>query len=194
MVRCDVSAAVAAASQPTRRCARPPRPAVSTTRSAPTSPSAGAKPVPLAEVSSLVTGVAGLRLAADAVLDLWQREDGQAPGDRAGARGELLASSERRARLVRRPRGQHRRPQARCATRSAHDLAADGRLVDAVRSDLRLADGRASATAVRMIWTGDHLDAARRLQATLVGPARAVSSTARRRASCWLVSVAWTMP
>jgi hypothetical protein len=26
-----------------------------------------------------------------------------------------------------------------------------------------------------MIWTGDHLDAARRLQATLVGPARAVT-------------------
>jgi hypothetical protein len=26
---------------------------------------------------------------------------------------------------------------------------------------------------VRMIWTGDHLDAARRLQDALVGPARA---------------------
>jgi hypothetical protein len=59
------------------------------------------------------------------------------------------------------------------------DLAADGRLVDAVRTNLRLADGRASATAVRMIWTGDHLDAARRLQATLVGPARAVTNLRR---------------
>ena len=134
----------------------------------------GAKPVPLPEVTSLVTGVAGLRLAADAVLDLWQREDGQAPGDRAGARGELLSSSE----AVRRwyedfaasivSRGQVRDPLQ-------HDLAADGRLVDAVRTDLRLADGRASSTAVRMIWTGDHLDAARRLQTTLVGPARAVT-------------------
>ena len=26
-----------------------------------------------------------------------------------------------------------------------------------------------------MIWTGDHLDAARRLQATLVGPAQTVT-------------------
>jgi len=26
---------------------------------------------------------------------------------------------------------------------------------------------------VRVIWTGDHIDAARRLQETLVGPARA---------------------
>jgi hypothetical protein len=134
----------------------------------------GAKPVPLPEVTSLVTGVAGLRLAADAVLDLWQREDGQAPGDRAGARGELLSSSEAvrswyedfAASIV--SRGQVRDPLL-------HDLAADGRLVDAVRTDLRLADGRASATAVRMIWTGDHLDAARRLQTSLVGPARAVT-------------------
>jgi hypothetical protein len=59
------------------------------------------------------------------------------------------------------------------------DEAADGRLVDAVSHDLRGADGRATGTAVRMIWTGDHLDAARRLQDSLVGPARAA---ARERA------------
>jgi hypothetical protein len=29
---------------------------------------------------------------------------------------------------------------------------------------------------VRVIWTGDHLDATRRLQDTLVGPARAATS------------------
>ena len=57
-----------------------------------------------------------------------------------------------------------------------HDRPADSRLVEAVRHDLRGDDGQASATAVRMIWTGDHLDAARRLQATLVGPARAAAS------------------
>ena len=36
----------------------------------------GAKPAPLAEITGLVTGVTGVRLAADAVLDLW---DGKAP-------------------------------------------------------------------------------------------------------------------
>jgi hypothetical protein len=56
-----------------------------------------------------------------------------------------------------------------------HDRAADGRLLEAVRRDLRDRDGRASATAVRMIWTGDHLDAARRLQQVIVGPARAAA-------------------
>jgi uncharacterized membrane protein YccC len=134
----------------------------------------GAKPVPLAEVTSLVTGVGGLRLAADAVLDLWQREDGASTGDRAEARRELLKSSELvkawyddlAASLV--DGGEPREPLA-------HDRVADGRLVDAVRHDLRGADGRASATAVRMIWTGDHLDAARRLQQIIVGPARATA-------------------
>ena len=57
----------------------------------------------------------------------------------------------------------------------AHDKAADGRLVRAVRRDLLGDDGRASATAVRMIWTGDHLDVIRRLQAAIISPARATA-------------------
>jgi len=130
----------------------------------------GAKPVPLAEVTRLVTGVAGLRLAGDAVLDLWQHEDGSNTGDRAAARNELLKSSE----LVK----QWYDDLARSLVNGkalreplAHDKAADGRLVEAVRHDLSGDDGRASATAVRMIWTGDHLDAVRRLQNAIVAPA-----------------------
>jgi hypothetical protein len=57
----------------------------------------------------------------------------------------------------------------------AHDTAADGRLVVAVRRDLLGDDGRASATAVRMIWTDDHLDVVRRLQAAIISPARATA-------------------
>jgi hypothetical protein len=141
----------------------------------------GAKPVPMAAVTSLVTGLAGLRLAADAVLDLWQRDDGQAGGDRAAARQELLTASE----LI---RGWYADLAASLIGRRgvpdplAHDKLADGRLVDAVRRDLRGQDGQATATAVRMIWTGDHLDAARRLQAALVEPARAAAGDMRRAA------------
>jgi hypothetical protein len=54
-----------------------------------------------------------------------------------------------------------------------HDRAADGRLLEAVRRDLRDRDGRASATAVRMIWTGDHVVGARGRRLVFVGPARA---------------------
>ena len=57
----------------------------------------------------------------------------------------------------------------------AHDTAADGRLIRAVRRDLLGNDGRASAIAVRMIWTGDHLDVVRRLQTAITSPARATA-------------------
>jgi uncharacterized membrane protein YccC len=136
----------------------------------------GSKPVPLAEVTSLVNGVAGLRLAADAVLDLWQRES-SSDGDRSAARRELLGEAERMsgwyggfaASLV----GQAAVPEP-----LGDDESADSRLVHAVSRDLRSRDGEATATGVRVIWTGDHLDAARRLQEMLVGPAR--SAVAQR--------------
>ena len=130
----------------------------------------GPKPVPLAEVTSLVTGVAGLRLAADAVLDLWQRDEGQSGGDRSAARRELLESTESVA-------GWYERFAASLVGGAtvpeplAPDEPADRRLVEAVRRDLQDEDGRAGAVAARIIWTGDHLDAARRLQTALVGPA-----------------------
>ncbi len=125
-------------------------------------------------MAGLVTGVAGLRLEADAVLDLWQRGDGQADGDPAAARQEILGTAERvtgwydglATTIV--TGGELPQPLA-------HDKAADSRLVRAVRRDLLGDDGTASATAVRMIWTGDHLDVARRLQAAIISPARATA-------------------
>jgi hypothetical protein len=61
-----------------------------------------------------------------------------------------------------------------------YDQAADGRLIEAVRLDLDGGDS-AAATAVRLVWTGDHLDAARRLQEAIVPAARA--AVERERAS-----------
>ena len=134
----------------------------------------GAKRFPLADVAGLVTGVVGLRLEADAVLDLWRGDDGQAGGDLAAARHEILGTAERvtgwydglATTMI--TGGELPQPLA-------HDKAADGRLVRAVRRDLLGDDGRASATAVRMIWTGDHLDVVRRLQAAIISPARATA-------------------
>ena len=99
----------------------------------------GAKPIPLAEVTSLVTGVVGLRLAGDAVLDLWQPDDA-AGGDRAAARQELVAGTEQMT-------GWYRAFAAGLTGASdlpeplAQDQSADARLVDAVGHDLR-GDGR----------------------------------------------------
>ena len=134
----------------------------------------GAKRFPLVDVAGLVTGVAGLRLEADAVLDLWRGDNGQADGDVAAARHEILGTAERvtgwydglASTMI--TGGELPQPLA-------HDKAADGRLVRAVRRDLLGDDGRASATAVRMIWTGDHLDVICRQQAAIISPARATA-------------------
>jgi len=134
----------------------------------------GAKRLPLADMAGLVTGVAGLRLEADAVLDLWRGDDGQAGGDVAGARQEILGTAERvtgwydglATTMI--TGGELPQPLA-------DDKASDGRLIQAVRRDLLGDDGRASATVVRMIWTSDHLDVVRRLQAAIVSPARATA-------------------
>jgi uncharacterized membrane protein YccC len=151
----------------------------------------GAKSARLAEVTGLVTGVAGLRLAADAVLDIWERDDGMAAGNRAEASRELLSAAdsvdgwfETLAAAV----GGH----GEVPDPLPKDESGDGRLVDAIRRDLTGDDGNATAVAVRMIWTGDHLDAARRLQGPLVGAAREV---AERRALAPLGAVAsWLKP
>ena len=110
-------------------------------------------------MTSLVTGVAALRLTADAVLDLWQRDEHQAEGDRTAARAELVQSSVRvngwYDELASSLGDRHEVPVP-----LARDADADDRFVDAVRHDLLSRDGNATATAVRMIWTSDHLDAA----------------------------------
>ncbi len=130
----------------------------------------GAKPLPMAEVTALVTGVVGIRLAGDAVLQLWDGDAAEG-GDRAAARRELLSGSDMvrgwYARFAESLVGQGAVPEPLTA-----DAVADGRLVNAVGHDLRDQDGHATATAVRVIWTGDHLDAVRRLQSMLVGPAQ----------------------
>ena len=134
----------------------------------------GPKPIPLADVTSLVTGVGGLRLAGDAVLDLWRRDDGGSGGDRTAARRELIGTTDRvvgwyddlAASLL--VGGQAPAPLAR-------DELPDAGLVDALRRDLLSEDGRTTSTAARMVWTGDYLDAVRRLQDTLVRSGQGVA-------------------
>jgi uncharacterized membrane protein YccC len=134
----------------------------------------GAKPVPLADVTTLVNGTTALRLTADSVLDLWQRGEHLAEGDRTAARRELLQTSEQikswYEMLAISLAGRDEAPAP-----LEHDASSDDRFVDAVRHDLVDRDGTATATAVRMIWTGDHLGAARGLQTTLAEPVRATT-------------------
>ena len=128
----------------------------------------GAKPLSLARVTNFITGVSGLRLAADAVLDLWQRDDGTETSERASARAELLRASETLKRWYE-DLADSLLNDTPIPVPLPHETSADERLVNAVRHDLHGEDGQMNGTAVRMIWTGDHLDAVRRLQEIIVG-------------------------
>lgn len=130
----------------------------------------GSKPVPLAQVTALVSGVAGLRPAADAIIDLWQRDDGSANGDRAAVRGILPEGTDGLSRWFA-DLGRRLVDRAELPPPMTPDAARDRPLV-AVDADLRGNDGRATATAIRIIWTGDHLDAIRRLQAGIAAASR----------------------
>ena len=143
----------------------------------------GTKPAPLPEILALVTGVAALRLTADAVLELWQGAGDPSEGDRTSARHELVEVA-----------GLVRRWYDDLATRLIDDDSpsapasleriSDRRFVEALHRDLLNEDGRASATAVRLIWTRDHLSAVIGLQARIKAPLSAlVARVGRSRAT-----------
>ena len=133
------------------------------------------KPFSIPEVTALVTGVASLGQIGDAVLNLWEKEDRRPAADRQSAGDQLIyeVSLLRRwyeglgAALV----GESSVPHAASPSESS-----DRHVIEAVRDDLRDADGHVAATAVRQIWTRDYLESARRLQQSLVGPAQVVAA------------------
>lgn len=64
--------------------------------------------------------------------------------------------------------------------RLARDETADERLINAVRRDLFDGGRQGTSTAIRMIWTADHIDVAQQLQTSVVGPARAAAALQNR--------------
>ncbi|GIH16217.1 FUSC family protein [Rugosimonospora africana] len=133
----------------------------------------GTKRVSLPDVAALITSVAVLRLTADAVLDLWDPDGTPVQGDRAAARAEILESGMALAGWYKQT-GRALAGNGGVPDPILHDTVADGRLLDAVHRDLTGEDGSGTATAVKMIWTADHIDAVRRLQPAILAPARAV--------------------
>lgn len=132
----------------------------------------GSKRRPLSEVSATVTGVAGVRLAADAIVELWR---GQAPaeGDHASTRLALTEPVERLehwyATLARQLVARESLPEPEPA-----DPSGDDELAAAVRDDLG-GPPDTLATAVRIIWTADYLQVVRRLERAIVRPAMLLS-------------------
>ncbi len=125
----------------------------------------GRKRLSLAEVASLLTGVAGLRLTAQAVSDLWSG-NGSAHIDVPHAQLEVIVVTERVTNWF--------AAMAQAINRAGsvpHALPRDGasdlRLVEALARDLTTVaatDTSVRAHTVRLVWTSDHVDNARRLQ------------------------------
>ena len=132
----------------------------------------GSKQRPLAEVSASVGGVAGVRLASDAILELWQRQE-TTEDERAGARRTLEDSVAGLA-------GWYEQLATSLVAREPlpAPVPADPedrhRLADVVADDLGDGSGHIVARAVRIIWTGDYLDVVRRLESVIVGPVDAL--------------------
>ncbi|MER6920637.1 FUSC family protein, partial [Streptomyces spiralis] len=132
----------------------------------------GAKPVPLCEMTTLVAGVVGLRLAGDAVLELWRRSADRASlDDRAAAQKELIIMAERILRWYQSLAHGLENDEGLVPEPLDSDPKNNSRLVEAVRRDLHDADGQATGTGVRIIWTSNHLEAARRLQVPIAAAA-----------------------
>lgn len=137
----------------------------------------GAKRRPLAEVSASVTGVAGVRLASDAIVELWR---GRPAGDghTATARTALTEAVDGLDEWYR---------------RLAAQLLDRGPLPEPVPADPEMArtlagavlggapaDADDTATAVRIMWTADYLEVVSRLERVIVAPVQALRDDVTR--------------
>jgi hypothetical protein len=133
----------------------------------------GAKRVSLADVTTLVNGVTVLRLTTAAVGDLWTDAPPPAP-DRPSAGRDAVLAAGRALCTWYAGAGEALSGVGPMPAPIGHDRVADARLLDAVRRDLDA--GEDPETALRVVWTADHVDVARRLQDQLAGPAGAVTT------------------
>jgi uncharacterized membrane protein YccC len=135
----------------------------------------GRKRLNLPEVASLLTGVAGLRLTAEAVSDLWAGA-GQDRVDAPRAQLELIVMTERVTNWFAAMAMAMAMTGAGTVPRALpQEGASAGRLVETLSQDLDSVSAPVAAVkahTVRLVWTGDHVDAARRLQDRVEQPAR----------------------
>ncbi|MFE5033351.1 FUSC family protein [Streptomyces sp. NPDC056683] len=128
----------------------------------------GAKPVSLAAMTTLVTGVARLRLMADALQHLWQRAGEPRLHTGSGpARRELVHAAESVTASYRVLAASIER---RSPTVPLGGPAEDLRLVESVYRDL-LGSGDTRANVVRIVWTSKYLESAHQLLPSLAAAA-----------------------
>lgn len=134
----------------------------------------GTKRFPLARVTALVSGVAGVRLAGDSIVDVWQRQDAAA-ADVTDARAALEQLTARLSAWYT-ELGRDLLSRSPSPEPLAPDPALEQQLARAATSDADDASLRPTPV-VRLIWTADYLDVVRRLQAVILGPEREAATS-----------------
>ncbi|MGY2703811.1 FUSC family protein [Nocardioides sp. HB32] len=141
----------------------------------------GHKRLSLAEVASLMTGVAGLRLTAQAVSELWPGDETRRV-DVPRAQLEVVIATERVTNwftaMAQAITGSGTVPRA-----LPEDGSSGRRIVEALDEDLAsvtASEGSVRAHTVRLVWTSDHVDSARRLQELIEQPSRSAAGSSRR--------------
>ncbi len=132
----------------------------------------GSRPTPLADVSALVTGVATIRLSTEAIEDLWENADGARGANWRPARSGLVETADH-------VEAWYQSLANGFASGETSDVPdpnteSTTSVLRAVRETLG-EPGTDAATAVRLVWTAEHLDVVRRLESALAGPSLAAS-------------------
>jgi uncharacterized membrane protein YccC len=132
----------------------------------------GSKPVPLADVTTLVTGVAILRLCADAIVDLWDRpvnddDSWRVAHERLGTLVDNAVTwyDDFAQRFERGSHSERPSPEPGGST-----------VLDAVRNELTRAKEPNVAMAVKILWTENQVSIVQRLEPSLESAAHAAES------------------
>ncbi|MER5519772.1 FUSC family protein [Streptomyces sp. NPDC002763] len=132
----------------------------------------GSKPVSLAAMTTMVNGVARLRLLANALQELWRRAgEARLNTDGGRARLELTRAAEGVAASYRVLAAGIERHSSTAVPVNGGPVG-DRRLVESVYREL-LRAGDMQANTARMVWTSEYLEAAQKLQLSLSAAAAA---------------------
>jgi uncharacterized membrane protein YccC len=145
----------------------------------------GAKGVDLAQLTSLIVAVAVLRRTADAINDIWLREDSPPSIAQSRARAQILFSQAELVGWFRQAAGalMHDAP---VPPPLSSEETMSSRLLDALQDDFTEGDERQAVAAVKLLWTYDQLRSARVVGADIL-PAISSAAEASGKKSAWFV-------
>jgi uncharacterized membrane protein YccC len=133
----------------------------------------GAKPAPLSDIATLVTGVSIVHFSADAIVDLF--DHGKSNDEEWGVARERLADVSQSIvewydEFATRFDGEH------SSAELSPQANTEGQVVSAVREQLARTKESDLAEAVRILWTADLLAAVQRLEASVINASRAAGA------------------